>query len=86
MEDDDLEKATRRLKSDKNNILTPLLIAFILGLLLGAFLQHFFLEETILKLQGKDYDTLKKKNEELDRELDRFYKCIIDNNISPTSC
>lgn len=94
MEDDEegegLAKAVKRKGGRKgifsNKTFILFAVALIVGIFTGAYIQHAIVENYLFEGKAKDYNNLLERNMQLDKTVDKYYKCIIDRNISPGEC
>ena len=74
-----------------SNKLAIIVIAILLiGILLGMYIQHNYVEEYLDSKDSSDYNVLigekDKRINDLDIVADAYYKCLIDSGISPKTC
>ena len=94
MEDDNegegLAKAAKRKGGRKgilaNKAFILFAVALIVGIFIGAYAQHTIVENYLFEGKAKDYNSLLEKNMQLDKTVDKYYKCIIDRNIDAGEC
>ena len=93
MEDDDgegLAKAVKRKGGKKsifsNKLFIIFAVALVVGIFIGAYVQHNFVEAYLFEGKAKDYNNLLERNILLDKTVDKYYKCMIDKNINAGEC
>lgn len=63
-----------------------ILFVFIIGLLLGGFLMHQYIEPVLQEKACGDYNALMEINEQLDKDVDNYRDCLDRFNIDPKLC
>ncbi|VVC00367.1 Uncharacterised protein [uncultured archaeon] len=59
---------------------------FILGLAIGGFLVHTYIDPAFYGLQAKDTNSIIEENSRLDSRAEELYNCLLENNIPPSVC
>jgi hypothetical protein len=62
------------------------IVLFILGLLLGIYIQDSLVGRPLAEKQEADYNALYNQNQQLDKVADGLYNCLIDSGIDPKTC
>lgn len=63
-----------------------LIVVFLLGLSLGMYLMHIYVEPALYQDIIKENYDLNLMNQQLDKSNDLFYNCLLNNEIDPGSC
>ena len=63
-----------------------LLFLLIIGIVLGAVLEHYFVEPLIEEQSFQKYVNCESKVELLDKQIDDCIECLGENNIEISSC
>jgi len=84
-------KKSKLLAKVMSNKLAIIVIAiFLIGILLGMYIQNNYVEEYLNNKDSSDYNSLLVEKDQrisdLDIVADAYYKCLIDSGISPKSC
>ena len=73
-------------KINSNKTIVLFAIVLVIGIVLGAYLEHTYIEKIISQDKCSDYNALLRKNSELDKQADFYYTCLNNSGIDPKVC
>jgi uncharacterized membrane-anchored protein YhcB (DUF1043 family) len=73
-------------KSIFSNKFTLIALALLIGIIIGGYLMHVFIEPELNKDSITELNSLKAKNSLLDEQVSNLSDCLQKVNIDPNSC
>ncbi len=87
MEEEEPYKGKTKKKGKFWNLTKSLIVVgFIVGLVLGAYITHYYIEPMLKDSKASDYTKLKEYCNAQDRELDRCLTCLDIKGIDSSTC
>jgi len=63
-----------------------LVVVFIIGLAVGAFVTNKFIDNTAIKSTQSDSNSLLEENRRLDERNDTLFRCLKQYGVEPETC